>query len=295
VVPVLFDTDIGSDIDDAVALAYLLCEPRCELLGITTVTGEPARRVRLADALCRAFGRSEIPIHSGCSEPLLIAQRQPEAPQADVLPRWPHRQEVPPATAVPFLRETIRARPGEVTLLAVGPFTNLGVLFALDPEIPRLLRRLVLMGGVYTTHVPGCGRTEWNVGGDPHAAAIVFQAPVPELVAFGLDVTLRCFLPAPECRDRFAKGPLAVVGEMAEVWFLQRDRITFHDPLAAAALFEPDLCEYRQGQVTVELLSSHVPGMTHWREDPSGPHTIAVNVDPERFFARYFETCAGGN
>jgi inosine-uridine nucleoside N-ribohydrolase len=121
----------------------------------------------------------------------------------------------------------------------------------------------------------------------PHRQEVP-QAPVPELIAFGLDVTLRCTLPAAECRARFAEGPLAVVGEMAEVWFRQRDRITFHDPLAAAALFEPDLCEYRQGKVLVELVSPHVSGMTHWREDPDGPHTIAVNVDPQAILHALF-------
>src|SRR5437764_4515673 len=122
-VPILLDTDIGSDIDDALCLAYLLRQPRCELLGITTVSGEPEPRARLADAICQAEGRGDIPIHSGSPLPLLRPQRQPEAPQAAVLPRWPHRSNFPPCTAVTFLRDTIRARPGEVTLLAVGPMT----------------------------------------------------------------------------------------------------------------------------------------------------------------------------
>ncbi|MGB9625007.1 MAG: nucleoside hydrolase [Phycisphaerae bacterium] len=79
-IPILLDTDIGSDIDDAVALAYLLRQPQCELLGITTVTGEPEKRARLADAICRAFGRSDVPIFSGAARPILVPQRQPAAP-----------------------------------------------------------------------------------------------------------------------------------------------------------------------------------------------------------------------
>src|SRR6476469_8774674 len=93
--PVLFDTDIGSDIDDAVALAYLLQEPRCELLGITTVSGEARERAMLADAVCRAAGREGVPIHSGTELPLLGPARQPEARQKTVLPRWPHRGDFP--------------------------------------------------------------------------------------------------------------------------------------------------------------------------------------------------------
>ena len=83
---VLFDTDIGTDIDDAVCLAYLLAQPACELLGITTVSGEPTKRAMLASALCRAAGK-DIPIFPGTEEPLLIEQRQPRAQQADALGR----------------------------------------------------------------------------------------------------------------------------------------------------------------------------------------------------------------
>ena len=77
----LLDTDIGSDIDDAVCLAYLLANPACDLLGITTVSGEADLRAAIASALCKVAGRS-IPIYPGRDEPLLIAQKQPHAPQA---------------------------------------------------------------------------------------------------------------------------------------------------------------------------------------------------------------------
>lgn len=289
-VPVLYDTDIGSDIDDAVALAYLLAEPRCELLGITTVTGQPRKRAMLADALCRAAGRTDMPIHVGLAQPFLGPQRQAEAPQASILSLWPHRKGFPPNTAVPFMRQVIRARPGEVTLVAVGPFTNVALLFALDPEIPSLLRELVLMGGVYTTGVAGCSRTEWNASGDPHSTARMFQTRLPRLRAFGLDVTLRCRLSVEECRRRFRSrgGPLNVVADMAEVWFKRVPHVTFHDPLAAVAVFQPEVCEYQRGLVEVELTSPRLAGMTHWTEDDNGPHHVALGVDTERFFDHYF-------
>ncbi|HEX29746.1 TPA: nucleoside hydrolase, partial [Candidatus Poribacteria bacterium] len=95
-IPVLLDTDIGSDIDDAVCLAYLLKQPRCELLGVTTVTGEPERRAMLASAICKAAGRDDVPIRSGSADPILVEQRQKKAPQAEVLPRWQHREDFEP-------------------------------------------------------------------------------------------------------------------------------------------------------------------------------------------------------
>ncbi len=294
-VPVLFDTDIGSDIDDALALAYLLHQPRCQLLGITTVTGEPQRRAQLADAICRAAGRSDVPIFSGAAQPLLVNQRQPHAPQAEILARWPHRSEFPPNEAVAFLREVIRSRPGEVTLLAVGPLTNVALLFALDPEIPGLLRQLVLMCGVFTNRLAGVGPLEWNALVDPHATAIVYRAPVARHLSVGLDVTCRCRLPADVCRQRLRGGALDVVADAAEVWFRGRPEIVFHDPLAAALVFEPDLCRYEDGQVEVELTSPRLQGMTHFdRRGPQRPHRIAVEVEAERFFAHYFAVTGGG-
>jgi purine nucleosidase len=292
-VPILFDTDIGSDIDDAIALAYLLREPRCQLLGITTVTGEPVERARLADAVCRAAGRADIPIHAGVEPPLLIPLKQTHAPQKSVLAKWDHRRDFEPNTAVPFLRDTIHARPGEITLLAVGPFTNVGALFAMDPEIPLLLKRLVIMGGRYTANTARAAAVEWNASGDPHAMEIMIRGPVPELTAFGLDVTLQCRLPAEECRRRFRGGVLDVVAEMAEVWYADRQGIVFHDPLAAVAIFEPEVFEFESGRIEVELASTRVAGMTHWTAHEAGPHRIATSVNADVFFERYFAVVGG--
>lgn len=290
-ISVLFDTDIGTDIDDALALAYLLNQPRCELVGITTVTGEPQRRAMLADAICRAARRLDVPIHSGAAEPLLVEQKQKVAQQAEVLSKWEHGTEFPPNTAIEFMRQTIHQRPGEITLLAVGPLTNVALLFATDPEIPHLLRRVVLMNGIFSNKIAGAGPREWNAMGDPHATAIVYRAPVQELTAVGLDVTCQCRIKRDELESRFCGGVMELVGAMAQVWFRCSDVVTFHDPLAAAVVFEPDLCEYEYGTVEVELKSDHVLGMTHWLpQTESKPHRIAIDVDRERFFQHYFQT-----
>ena len=290
-VPVLFDTDIGSDIDDAVALAYLLRQEQCELLGITTATGDTNQRAALAEIVCRAAGREDVPIHAGAQSVLLHGPGQQHVPQYAAVEQRPHRKDYPANTAVDFMRRTIRARPGEITLLAVGPMTNVAILFAADPEIPALLKRIVLMCGVFTGKAGhGPGAKEWNALVDPVATATVFQRGAGKLLSVGLEVTTRCRLPADECRQRFsaAGGGLGIVGEMAEVWFKHRSAITFHDPLAAALVFAPDICRYQTGTASVIADETPLAGMTRWKQEEAGSHTIAVDVDPEQFFTHYF-------
>jgi len=286
---ILLDTDIGSDIDDALCLAWLLAQPRCQLLGITTVSGEATTRAAMASALCRAAGR-EVPIYPGAEEPLLAPQLQPHVPQAEMLARWPHETEFPQGEAVAFLRRTIRAHPGEVTLLAIGPMTNLALLFALDAGIPRLLRGLVLMAGRFAPPpaAPAAPlKPEWNARCDPHALARVYRAPVPLHRSVGLDVTTQVTMTAEEARARMARGPLRPVLDFAEVWLRTRPLLSFHDPLAALSIFEPDACTFARGTVRVELCGE-AAGQTDFQPDGSGPHEVALGVDAALALERYF-------
>lgn len=291
--PVLFDTDIGNDIDDAVALAYLLCQKDCELVGVTTATGDTAKRAALCEVICRAAGRGDIPIHAGLAGPLLHGTEQGVAQYA-AIEGLPHRKDYPTGFgALEFLRNTIRSRPGEITLLAVGPLTNIGTLFAADPELPGLLKKIVLMCGRFVSGGPGA--REWNAFLDPIATALTYKHGAGKLLSVGLDVTLQCVLPAAPVRERFAAagGALAATLGMAEVWFHRADHLTFHDPLAAALLFAPELCGYEQGTVTPVIEPGPLEGLTRWQAHPDGPHTIAKTVEVEAFFAHYFATTGG--
>ena len=286
-IPVLLDTDIGSDIDDAVALAYLLRQPRCDLLGITTVTGEVAKRCAIAAAVCRAAGRTDIPIHAGAPHPILHGMTQPEAPQYAALAGRPHRADWPQGTALEFLRTTIRARPGEITLLSIGSFTNVALLFAADPEIPSLLGGFVSMAGNFFGHPWGA---EWNCRLDTVAAAAVLRAGVAGHRLVGLNVTTLCQLAAAEVKAKFVPPPLDEVRLLAEVWFGKNQLMTFHDPLAAVTIFEPEVCGWEAGTVTGDPgpeagatgggALTLVPG--------AGPHRVAKSVEAKKFFESYF-------
>ena len=284
---VLLDTDIGTDVDDAVALAYLLCHPDCELLGITTVTGEAEQRASLASLLCQAVGK-EIPIYPGAEHPMQGEQRQLVAQQAVVLPRWPHETKFIENQAVDFMAQTISSHPDEMILLTIGPLTNIGMLFSAHSDIQALLAGLVIMGGCFDESSPEAQRVEWNIAADPLASEIVYKAPVRLHRSLGLNVTQQVVMPAVEVREKFTAPLLRPVLDMAEIWFEQfYPFITFHDPLAAATIFDNRLCSFQPGTVRLENTDGQV--RTIWQPGgPGAPHQAAMSVDVERYFQHFF-------
>lgn len=293
----LLDTDIGSDIDDAVAIAYLLGREDCDLLGITTVTGDTAKRAALADLLCLRAGRADVQVVAGLRDPLGEGPGQPLVPQFDAVATQVRSMDFGNANgnvAIEFLADRIRSSPGQVTLLAIGPLTNVATLFQRHPDTAAALGRLVLMCGSFgvgsSTNLP---EREWNALCDPLSTELVFGTAVPGgLLSVGLDVTLCCKMPAEECRRDFnALGPLyRTVAEMAEVWFESASQITFHDPLAAAMIFDPSLCKTVRGKVSVVADGIEKAGQTLWRAEPEGPHAVCAQVDSQRFFEHFFHT-----
>jgi inosine-uridine nucleoside N-ribohydrolase len=298
---VLLDTDIDivGDIDDVMCLGYLLAQPACELLGITTVSWDTAKRAMVASALCKAAGQY-VPIFPGAETPLLVPlppveSQQPYDAERAVLARWDHDEVFPRGQAIEFMRQTIRAHPGEVVLLAIGPLTNIALLFAVDPAIPQLLKELVMMAGVFTHTIRGAGLREWNALLDPHATAMVYRANVAMHRSVGLDVTHDLRLDAAQVRQRLRGAQLALLRDMTNAWFQKAKSITFHDPLAAATIFNDQICRFERGAVEVELASERLRGLTHWT--PGGAdvgHQIAIEVDRTRFFEHYFSVVAPG-
>ena len=284
-IPILLDTDPGNDIDDALAISYLLMKPECELLGITTVTGPVEQRAAIAEVLCNAVGRTDVPIVCGRSEVLEYGQGQPWCAQYEPISELPHRLDRPRDEAVEFFRQTIRSRPGEITLLSIGPFPNIALLFEKDPEIPYLLKSFVSMAGVFQR--PDID-AEWNCICDPLASSMVAQSARPFHHWIGLDVTLQCQMTKLECEERFTGPLLELVLKMATKWFDHAPNITFHDPLAAALVFNPDLCDFEQGTVVVNPergQTSLVSG--------KGNDYVAKSVESDRFFEEFFGVLRG--
>jgi purine nucleosidase len=130
---------------------------------------------------------------------------------------------------------------------------------------------------------------EWNALVDPHATAMVYHAPVKQHRSIGYEVTLKVQMQKEEVLKRFKHPLLEPVVDFAQYWFKQRPVITFHDPLAAATIFDPGICVFRPGTVDIELSDPALLGQTKWNPRlKSKRHRIAVKVNPERFFKHYF-------
>lgn len=282
---ILLDTDIGSDIDDAIALSYLLLNPKCEIVGITTVSGESEKRAMIADVICKKSGKN-IPILPGAEEPILIEQPQKECQQSKALSKFKdYRKDYPSGEAIEFMRKTIRENPGQITLLTIGPLTNVALLFKVDPEIPFLLKGLYCMAGWFLDNKRN---VEWNIKCDPDAFYIVNKA---EIFAHytGIDVTAKAKLHRDKVREEFKKHPLlSTVLEFAEVWFGKSEYVTFHDIVAASAIFSREIMSFKRGFVDMEIENKEKSGFTDFKEDKNGIKFVAFDIDVDNFFQHFF-------
>lgn len=188
-IPVIFDTDIGDDVDDALALALALQLPELAVKAVTTAIDRAALRSRLAFKELGFFGRQDIPIGTGADEPLFDPVRRGRHAQFDVLTN----QDVVPGPgqrAFDLIVRTLLDSPQRTTVVAVGPLTNVALPLKVEPRIKAKIAHIVLMGGAY--YMP---QREYNLYRDRIASEIVFSSGVP-ITAVGLDVTRRCKLTA---------------------------------------------------------------------------------------------------
>jgi inosine-uridine nucleoside N-ribohydrolase len=148
------------------------------------------------------------------------------------------------------------------------------------------------MGGIFNDDYPDKGRVEWNVSGDLLATEIVYQTPVSLHRSVGLEVTEQVGLSADDVLRQFTAPLLQPVLDFAEIWFDQfYPFITFHDPLAAATVFDPTLCEYRQGTVSINRTNN--PRLTHFAPGvEQAPHQVAASVDVGRYFDHFYTVFA---
>ncbi|WP_219416479.1 nucleoside hydrolase [Pseudonocardia nigra] len=314
---VIIDTDVamgapGSDIDDGFALALAVGLPDQRLELVTTVNGntDVDTATTLALELLHRLGRDDVPVVRGAAVPLLRPQHEHPARE--------RASEVPPTTrhagngrAAAAIVEHVMASPGEVTLVAIGPLTNVALALALEPAVARAVRSVVVMGGVFLGHthqlrMPG----EFNIWVDPDGAAVVLASGAP-LRFVGLDVTRQVRLTAEQAdamvRDGGAFGRYA--GECTRAWidFLDTSHpgdthtlgtCAMHDPLAVAVVSRPELVTWQPAHVAVETRGDVARGVTvadllTSRTPPEANCEIATAVRADEFTELFLRSIAG--
>lgn len=249
---VIVDTDIGDDIDDAFALALALRSPEVRILGVTTAFGDTALRARLVDRYLHAVGRTDIPVAVGVRTP------DNHFTQGAYARGEPARQH---PDAVTFLLDQIRAHPGQMTLIAIGPLFNIQAAIERDPASFRKLKRVVIMGGsIYRgyddtkTGAHGPPDPEWNVRCDPAGAKALLASGVPVLM-MPLDST-QIHLEQPEQAEIFSHGS-ALTDQLtllyhewsgAKAWRTP----TLYDPVTVAYAVNPALCPAKPMRIEVD-------------------------------------------
>ncbi|HYK86699.1 MAG TPA: nucleoside hydrolase [Ktedonobacteraceae bacterium] len=244
---VLIDTDIGDDIDDAFALALALQSPELEVRGVTTVFGDTQRRGQLASYLLKVFGREDIPVAAGVGQPIQYRHRPSGVQQAALLDRSIVLPPLSPRSGPELIVETALAQHGQLTLLCLGPLTNVATALQLEPHLFMAIGNIVVMGGSSNMPFP-----EWNVRSDARAAQIVLGAGIP-VTLLGWNVTTRCQLRESDI-ERLLCTPTPqaqLLSRLLAIWQRHRPRWHpalpyLHDPLTIVALCAPQLLEFRE-------------------------------------------------
>ena len=272
---IIIDCDPGQD--DAIGLLLAMSSPdELDILGVTTVAGNVplALTERNARQVCDIAGRSDVPVYAGCSKPmvrdLVTAEKVHGKTGIDGIDIVEPRQPLEDKHAVDFIVDTLSGADNDsITLVPMGPLTNIGQAFTKDPSILGKVEQIVLMGGAMREGGNISPSAEFNILVDPHAADIVFRCGRP-ITVMGLDVTHQV-LATPERRDRIR----AIDNEAARAtaamldFFNRHDTVKYgsmgaplHDPCTIAFLLKPDLFEGKFCNISIETESELTMGNT---------------------------------
>jgi pyrimidine-specific ribonucleoside hydrolase len=301
---VIFDCDPG--LDDAIAL-LVLCQSDLEILGVTTVAGNHRVDLTTRNALdlLALYGREDIPVAQGAGRPLIndlhIADfvHGPNGLGQVVLPRAARAPEA--VHAVEWMRQTLLESEDKVTLIAIGPLTNLGLLLRMYPEVKEKIELISIMGGS-TSFGNISPVAEANVGHDPEAAKIVFSSGLP-IVMSGLNLTFKMFIRDEEIQAIEAMGTtvsdaaakfLFYHAAFAKRMGLEVDQM--HDTCAVAAVLYPELFTGRRARV--DLDTGYGPGRGQTIADFRAPNEeanvlILEDGDREALIQRVKEAAGG--
>jgi purine nucleosidase len=307
-IQLIFDGDPG--IDDALALLYALKSYDVVLRGITTVGGNIGldKTTRNALRILEITDNPHIPVARGIEKPLLREHKsEGEVHGKDGLgnSELPHPKirEIK-EHAVDFIINTIMENPKQITLVPVGPLTNIAVAVIKEPKIKDYVKKVVIMGGAVTTFGNITPESEFNIFTDPEAAKIVFESGLP-ITLVGLDVTMKTLLTPDHLKEiTEVSTPITeFVGKIITHYMKFYREVVgvngcgMHDPLAVAVAIDDSLVKTRKLFVTVETKGEFTTGETvaDLRGSKEGvvrpPNMeVCIDVDSERFLRTFIET-----
>jgi len=320
----IIDTDpgmgtVGTDPEDGMAILYALNTPAVQVDGLTLVQGNVPISHSWPNArhLLTLAGHPDLPVHAGAVRPRNPDRRHLQTAWLDQ--RATTAQTVPPVeppdgglggTAAAFICRTVLESPGQITVVAIGPLTNIAAAIEAQPEVATAMASLVIMGG--TVAVPGnvTPAAEFNIWMDPDAADIVFRSGAP-ITMVGLDVCHQTSFDRARAAGLRRNGSLLAgfVADAAESWidvreqlFPEHEALHLYDTLAVAAAIEPDLLKTQTALVEIETSEGPAQGMTvTYRNDILRQFltgrdlnaAVAVEVDRARF-AQHFDARVAG-
>ncbi len=288
----MLDTDLGTDVDDALALAMLLdADAPTELIAVTTVYGDTVLRAQLARRYARLAGR-EIVVHAG-ERDTLSGKDVWWAGHEGTLHEGLDAEEFENEGAVSALVRTVLARPGQVDVLAIGPLTNVAAAILRDAAFAPAVRHLWIMGGAFDTE-----RTEHNFRSDSVAADIVFRSGIPTSV-IGLEQTQRIELRSDQIARIAEAGELgaALDRDIRQWWAFWNETWNVpHDPVVVLALFEPSLFTWSEpGRVEIVVSGeADDDGLSRFVPDASGAVRIATGFDADEVAERIVRAVVAG-
>ena len=296
---VILDTDIGDDIDDSFALILLLESHKFNCLGVTTVFRNSLKRAKMAKQLIRSLGY-DIKVYRGIDDPLkqnidhLISKEIKEKEKYDedgkyIFPQYDKSMEnekVEDENAVDFIIRMIHLYPHEVTLIPIGPLTNIASAIKKDPTIVPLIKEIRLMGAGLNLNF-----VERNIFCDPDAAKIVFSSNINKIVAVTINVTSLTSLREEEVNSLKNNNSKAIklVYEAMMKWFKHYEFSSpvMHDPLTVASLIDESIINTQLCHLDVDLSKD---GYTFINDNCPNNVYVSTSLNKEKFFKLFKET-----
>ena len=301
---ILIDADPG--IDDACAILLALASPELSLEGLSTVHGNCSVEQGTINGLSilELANASHIPVAKGCENPLVQPSLLAPETHGDTglgYAKLPGPRRTPVVQhACDFLIDKILSSSGEITLVAIGPLTNVALAIRQEPRIVHSIKELIIMGGAIRHEGNTTALAEFNTYVDPHAAHIVYHAGIPTTLV-PLDVTYQCILTAQDV-ERLQKidSPISTFIKDATRFYMEFhddyqgiEGCVINDPVALALTFTPELCDYQELPVNVDISGGVAMGKTYgdfynYEKKPANMK-VALGVRPRDFIELFIE------